>query len=168
MRNHWIWLVVAAGLVGCPGSEPEDDKGDDDDDDAVVLDATGSWTGRCDFQGTDTGYDQDFDYFSAELDITDTDGVVTGQMTATSYYVGTTPPYPSILDVEGTRTDDQLDLVLTNATTTTTASPISIALSLTLDGDTLDGAISFELSTTTTTSGYGSYNFPTYDCSLAR
>lgn len=146
-----VWMLVLC--MGCPPApDDKDDTGNGDDDDAVTLDASGEWSGSCSY--ISDGYTS-VDRVDVDLSLTDDAGVVTGTMTFVSYYTGTTSSYGGQYGLEGTRTDDQVELDLVATTTTTTTSTSSASLVLTLDGDAMVGT-------------FDQYGTPQLDCEFAR
>ena len=147
MRTWWIIALC----MGCPSPSDEgkgdetgddgddDDNGDDDDDTVAEIDATGDWSGACTY--ITTGYTS-ITSLGMSLSLVDDAGDVTGTMSYTTYYTGTTTPYSSQLDAEGTRTGDQLTLeLLPPDTLTTTYTGDALVFSLVIDGDSMTGTL---------------------------
>ncbi len=145
-------FLLVSSLVACSGDTTEKDATDTTDvaetDDtgtgAQDVTATGEWVGNCsgDFSTTSSGYTYtgslDAD---STLDLTDTDGEITGQWLYTLNYTTTTTTYSSGYLVTGTR--DGAHLVLdVQETTTSTAGGLSF--DLTIDGDTATGDLVIE------------------------
>jgi hypothetical protein len=165
-------------LVGCPSDEPKDDDtgggdgdadtdsdadsdadadadtdSDADTDTGGALTATGLWMGSCAF--TSTTMSTDVTSLAALLDLQEGAEYVTGTMDYTMYYgtASTELPYQGAFLVGGTRTGDQVDLLLFYTGDSSGASDITLAL--TLSGDTLSGPIA-------------EYGQETFDCAFSR
>lgn len=146
MTRTTCLAALAALALGCPGTDPKDgDTGDTTT--GGDLDATGHWTGSCDYLSSYTSVDR----VDMVLDLVDAGGTVTGTMSYTSVYTGTTSSYTGAYGLVGTRTGDAVDLSLVSDTTSSGSSE----LVLTLEGDALDGT-------------FDSYGSPLLDCSFTR
>jgi hypothetical protein len=125
---------------GDTDSDTDGDSDTDTDTGTDDFDASGLWTGNCTWAITTTT--TSIDYLAVSMNLTDDAGTITGLFDYISYYYTTTePPYVGYqLQVEGTRSGDQVDLTLLSPYTTTTYT-IGVTFDLTLAGDTLTGPI---------------------------
>lgn len=146
------WLVVAAltAGAGCPQDPPPKGNGNGAADNA----ADGHWEGTCDVPDTVA---TESDHLGVTLDLTEeADGALSGTMMYTQFYTTTTTTYSGVFGLEGAR--DGANVTLTLISTTTTSTDVSLVFDLVLDGDTLDGSLSY-----VPASGY-----PSWSCSLSR
>lgn len=101
-RSAW-WLMAAVGCTGGKGG---------------ALDASGSWSGRCDDADTYSGSPVEL---SVEFEVLDLDGELERSGSWEYVFDGSTYPTPT-LDLVGERVEDVVDFKLTAASSTTSSS----------------------------------------------